>query len=107
MHRDLAHVVVHDEVVGRGLEVADLQVVVELRHVRHARRRVRVGAHLDRRAGERLGRAHREAVRGEPAAQVVEQRPHPHDVGVQHEPADGHAVGPGVDGVDGGAVEPA
>ena len=103
-HRDLAHVVVHDEVVGRGLEVADLQVVVELRHVRHARRRVRLGPHLDRRAGERLGRAHREAVGGETAAQVVEQRADAHDVGVQHEPGDGHAVGPGVDGVDGRAV---
>ena len=70
------------------------------------RRRVGVAAHLDRRAGERLGRAHREPVRRESAAQVVEQRAHPHDVGVQHEPGDGHAVGPGVDGVDGGAVGP-
>ena len=42
----------------------------------------------------------REAVRGEPAAQVVEERPHAHDVGVQHEPGDGIAVGPGVDRVD-------
>ena len=103
---DLAHVVVHHEVVGRGLEVADLQVVVELRHVRHARRRVGVGPHLDRRPGERLGRAHREAVGGEAPAEVVEQRADPHDVGVQHEPGDGHAVGPGVDRVDGRAVGP-
>ena len=29
-HRDLAHVVVHDEVVGGGLEVTELQLVVEL-----------------------------------------------------------------------------
>ena len=104
--RDLAHVVVHHEVVGRGLEVADLQVVVELRHVRHARRRVRLGPHLDRRPGERLGRAHREAVGGETTAEVVEQRADAHDVGVHHEPGDGHAVGPGVDGVDGRAVGP-
>src|SRR5262249_11926206 len=34
--RDLAHVVVHDQVVGRGFEVADLELVVELRHVRRA-----------------------------------------------------------------------
>ena len=105
-HRDLAHVVVHDEVVGRGLEVADLQLVVELRDVAHPRRRVGVAADLDRRAHERLGRAHREPVGGEAAAQVVEQRPHAHDVGVQHEPGDGHAVGAGVDGVDRGAVGP-
>ena len=94
-------VVVHHEVVGRGLEVAELQVVVELRRVPLPRRGLLVGAHVGRRARERLGRAHREAVRGEAAAQVVEQRPDAHDVGVQHDAGDGHAVGTRVDRVDG------
>ena len=104
MHRDFAHVVVHDEVVGRDLEVAELQVVVELLHVAHARGRIRGRHDLDRRPCERLGGAHREAVGGEAAAEVVEERTHSHDVGVQHETAFGNAVGTGVDGVDDGAV---
>ena len=103
--RDLAHVVVHDEEVGRDLEVAELEVVVELLHVTHARGRIRGRHHVDRRTRERLGGAHREPVRGETTAEVVEERPQSHDVGMQDETAFREAVGSGVDRVDERAVD--
>ena len=56
-----------------------------------------VARSLGRDAGERLDRAHREAVGREAAGHVVEQRPQPADVGVQHDAGARHAVGPGVD----------
>ena len=92
------HVVVDDEVVGRALEVPDLDLVLEVLDLVEARRRVEVVAVVDVR--ERLGRAHREPVGREPPAQVVEQRADAHDVGVEHEPDRRQAVGPGVDRVD-------
>ena len=62
-------------------------------------------AHLARRARERLRRAHREAVRGQATAEVVEQRAHAHDVGVQDEARPRHALGAGVDRIDLHAVD--
>ena len=49
---------------------------------------------------ERLDHAHGEAVRREPPGHVVEQRPEPADVGMQHDARRRHAVGPGVHGRD-------
>ena len=82
----VAHVVVDDEVSRRRLEIAELEVVVEVgQRTPSALDGSSARTHLGRRAGERLGRAHREPVRREPAAEVVEQRADAHDVGVQHD----------------------
>ena len=42
----------------------------------------------------------------EPAAQVVEQRTHSHEVGMHHEPGHRHARGSRMDGVNRRAVGP-
>ena len=66
-------VVVDDEEVGGDVEVAELDVVVELLDPRHARRRHRAASRR-RTCANGSAHAHREAVRGEPAAEIVEER---------------------------------
>ncbi len=53
-----------------------------------------------RERGPRLDDTDGEAVGGEPAGHVVEQRPHPADIGMQHDARGRHAVGAGVHGRD-------
>jgi hypothetical protein len=92
------------EEVARAHEVAQLGGVVEPGDALHAARGVETGALLRRDARERLDRHDRDAVGGEPAGDLVEQRAHAHEVGVQHQAELGRAVGLGVDGLDRGAV---
>ena len=60
-------------------------VVVDVLHVRHARHRVSRVAHVGGSAANGSGAHDREAVRGEPAAQIVEERPDPMMSGCTHE----------------------
>ena len=91
-HGDLLSRVVDDVDTLQNLH---LRGVVEVLHVRHPG--------LDRRPDliglgrELLEDADGEAVRGQAARHVLEQRAQTTHVGVEHEAGDGHAVGAGVD----------
>ena len=89
-------VVFDDEQVGRAREDLELLGVVEILHVRRIRGLERRRDPISGSVAERLERADGEAVRREPPGHVVEERPQPADVGMQHDAGLGHAVGPGV-----------
>ena len=82
-HAHPRHVVLDHEEVGRALEHVELLGVVEILHGGEPLLdRCQV---LLRDAGERLDRAHGEPVRREAARHVVEERPQPADVGMEHD----------------------
>ncbi len=93
------------ELVGGDRQVGELHVVVELGQVGEARVGMGGVAHDGGGAGERVRAAHRVAVGGDAAAQVVEERADAHEVGVHDERAGRVAVvGPCRDGWDRRAV---
>jgi len=102
--RDAVDAVVGREESGRGGEIAELHVVVHLLHVRHAHRRIRGLAHLGREAGERLGAHDGEPVRGEPAAEILEQVADAEHVGMHNETGVRLCRRSGMDGVHGRTV---
>ena len=84
--RNVADVVVDDQVVGRQFEITDLALVVERCDGRHTSIEI---AQIHTRplpAPERLRTEHGDAVAREAAGQVLEQRANPADVGVHHQP---------------------
>ena len=101
-------VVVHDEVVGRGLEVAELQLVVELPSRTPCAPSGRRSARTSTGARANGSGAHT-------AKPCVASRRHrssnsgriPMMSGCSTSPRDGHAVGTGVDRVDRRAVDAA
>ena len=95
-HAHPGDAVFHHEQVGRTREHLELLVIVEPGNGCESLLDGRASI-LRWNTGERLDRAHREPVRREPAGHVLEERPQPADVGMEHDAGARHAVGASVD----------
>ena len=90
---DVTHVVVDHEIVGGPLEVSELLGIIELRDVRHPAVDVTQVDTRSQPASERFRTDHGRAVGGEPATQIIEERPVPADVRMHDDAALRHAIG--------------